>query len=537
MGHAEHQTNMNKPNDKRLHESAEAELALRDVKGRALKGVASLLVRQGIIRILGFVGMLYLARLLAPEMFGIFVIAQFVVTFFGEISNMGLSATLLRQKESVTEAELRTVFTIQQTVVIISLIILLGAAPQITAHYHLDASYSWLIRVMGIALVLSSLKTIPSILLQRQLRHDKLSLAEIAEHITYNVVAIVLAVLGYEVWSLVIATLLRGMVGTGLLFSMAWWKPRFGFQRKTALEILRFGVPVQLANFAVLANNAVIPILVGTFLGTAAVGYVNFAKKMLDALAYQPLVLAGRVQLRVFGRIQDNMQKLASTVERSLFLGSVFVMYMLAMLASLAKPFVQLVVTSKWEPALPLIYIMVSGYVMYLVLQPCMQLMKSLGDARSPLIATVLKFSVELIVFFILYPHLGLPGYAVANVIAILAMALFIIRRVKAIARLHIIGNTGPAFLAACLAGAVSYLANQALQNFTGMITGLIVGSISYFYVLGLVAGNKLSFELLDLASSVLRPKSIASSLVFKTSKHLADIFFYMPGRSQRNQP
>jgi O-antigen/teichoic acid export membrane protein len=89
------------------------------------------------------------------------------------------------------------------------------------------------------------------------------------------------------------------------------------------------------------------------------------------------------------------MQKLASTVERSLFLGSVFVMYMLAMLASLAKPFVQLVVTSKWEPALPLIYIMVSGYVMYLVLQPCMQLMKSLGDARSPLIATVLKFSLN----------------------------------------------------------------------------------------------------------------------------------------------
>jgi hypothetical protein len=81
-----------------------------------------------------------------------------------------------------------------------------------------------------------------------------------------------------------------------------------------------------------------------------------------------------------------------------------------------------------------------------------------------------------------------LPGYAVANVIAILAMALFVIIKINAIARLRIIGNTGPAFLAACLAGAISYLASLALQDFTGMITGLIVGSISYFYVLIVMA-------------------------------------------------
>jgi hypothetical protein len=78
---------MNKPNDKRLHESAEAELALRDVKGRALKGVASLLARQGITE---YSVSLECCTWRDCHLKCSASSTQFVVTFFCEISNMGL---------------------------------------------------------------------------------------------------------------------------------------------------------------------------------------------------------------------------------------------------------------------------------------------------------------------------------------------------------------------------------------------------------------------------------------------------------------
>lgn len=128
-------------------------LEARDIKVRAVRGVASLLARQLLVRALGFVGMLVLARVLTPAIFGVFAIAQFVVLFFDQISSLGLSAALLRKKEPVTERELSTVFTVQQLVVAGSIVLILSAAPLIVQHYQLQASHVALIRAMAAALL------------------------------------------------------------------------------------------------------------------------------------------------------------------------------------------------------------------------------------------------------------------------------------------------------------------------------------------------------------------------------------------------
>ena len=317
-------------------------------------------------------------------MFGVFAIANFVVIFFEEVSSLGLSAALLRKKDNVTEIELRTVFTLQQIVVLISLLLIMLFAPYIATHYELDDSYSWLIRVLGVALLLASLKTIPSILLQRQLRHDLLAISEVAEYLVYLSVAIGMAIMGYGVWSLVVATLLRGLTGVVILYYISWWRPAFGFHRETAREILKFGVPIQMGNFTALANNAVVPIVVGTFLGPAAVGLVSFAKKLLDALVHQPLILIGKVQLRVFGRIQDDLVQLQRLVEKSLLLGSIVSFFMLSMLLSQAELFIELVVTNKWSATLPILYVMSFGYLIFALLMPYLQVLKATGDAITP---------------------------------------------------------------------------------------------------------------------------------------------------------
>lgn len=89
-------------------------MAERDIlKSSIVKGFSTLIVREFLIKLFSFIGQLFLARLLAPEDFGIFVIIVFIVTFFGFFSDAGLSFAIIQKKEKPTHKELSGVFTLK----------------------------------------------------------------------------------------------------------------------------------------------------------------------------------------------------------------------------------------------------------------------------------------------------------------------------------------------------------------------------------------------------------------------------------------
>jgi len=57
---------------------------------RAVKGAFVLTGSRFLLKAIGYLGGIFLARLLTPEIFGIFAIVSFVITFFSFFSNAGL---------------------------------------------------------------------------------------------------------------------------------------------------------------------------------------------------------------------------------------------------------------------------------------------------------------------------------------------------------------------------------------------------------------------------------------------------------------
>lgn len=486
-------------------EPFELELTDAEVKGRAVRGVAGLLSRQIIVRVVGFAGMLVLARLLTPETFGIFAITQFVIVFFEQIGGLGLSAALLRKKAPPTEIELRTVFTIQQIMIAISVGVVITLAPAIVEHYQWDSSRAALIQVMAVALVLASWKTMPSLLLQRRLRHDLIAVSDVAEHVVYQSTAISLALIGFDVWALVIAVLVRGVVGVFVLHLFSSWRPVIGFNAAAARDIVRFAVPIQLAGLAGLASSAAVPVVVGSFLGAAAVGYANLARSLLDALVYQPLVIMGVVQFRVFGYLQDSKPRLVATAERSLFLGSVLSFFIAAMLIVLAQPLVDFILTDKWAPIVPLLQILGPAYFVYAVSQPQMQILKALGDSLSALVAVVIMAAVQLTLLVATIEYLGLTSYALAAVAGIAAAGTYIQIRVAAQLPLRVVRNVIEPFVAALAGGLSAYVAQNLTDGLLSPIAGLGFGVAGYVLTLGVVSGRRLQREFIDLVAAYRR--------------------------------
>jgi len=95
-----------------------------------------------------------------------------MVNFLVYFADIGLAASLIQKKEKVTEDDLRTTFTVQQVLVLTLITLLFVFSKKITAFYQLDSSGLYLLYALGISFLLSALKTIPSVLLERNLKFE-----------------------------------------------------------------------------------------------------------------------------------------------------------------------------------------------------------------------------------------------------------------------------------------------------------------------------------------------------------------------------
>src|SRR5512141_2256112 len=84
------------------------------LKKKSLTGIGTLLKRQIFVTGIAFIGNIALARILAPQMFGIYAIVAFVVQFFSIFSDVGIGAALIQKKEELTDEETSTLFWLQQ---------------------------------------------------------------------------------------------------------------------------------------------------------------------------------------------------------------------------------------------------------------------------------------------------------------------------------------------------------------------------------------------------------------------------------------
>ena len=186
------------------------------IKSRAIKGMATLTGGGIILTLISGVGVLLLTTYLGPKEFGLYGLVGSIVIILGYFSDIGLAASLIQKRETVTTSDLRTTFTIQQVLVTILVILTLIASPWIKNYYGLGKPEYWLLLALLLSFFLSSLKSIPSVMLERSLRFDLIMTVRIIETLIFNIVAITLAFKGFGVFSYVPAVISQSLVGLAL---------------------------------------------------------------------------------------------------------------------------------------------------------------------------------------------------------------------------------------------------------------------------------------------------------------------------------
>jgi len=296
--------------------------------------------------------------------FGIFGLVSAIINFLGYFSDVGLAASLIQKREKVTQEDLHTTFTIQQILVVTLLVILFFASPYIKSFYKLDQSAVYLLYALGFSFLMSSLKTIPSVLLERHLKFEVVALVGIVETVVYNVVLVFFAWKGFGITSFTFAVIIRGILGLIVMYSFQPWKPVISISKSSLKKLLTFGIPYQINTFIAVVKDDGLTIILGRVIGLSALGILSWAQGIIQIPLRIILDNVTRVTFPAFSRMQDDMENLKKSVTRSIFFLTFTIFPAVTGIIILAPVLFQSIEKyHQWLPAvIPLMFLAINVY-------------------------------------------------------------------------------------------------------------------------------------------------------------------------------
>ena len=166
-------------------------------------------------------------RLLSSSDYGIMAMAMLFISFLTLLNEMGMR-TVLIQKSDLTDNLVRQIFGLIILLNFFLFCTLYLLSGQI-ANFFQEPRLVLIIKVLSLHFLISSLEIIPTSFLIREMLIKRKEIIEVISSLIGGVLTLVLAYMGYGVWSLIIGNLLsvtiRALVVN--ILSDRFWIPTF----------------------------------------------------------------------------------------------------------------------------------------------------------------------------------------------------------------------------------------------------------------------------------------------------------------------
>ncbi len=327
---------------------------VQTLKRKSVSGAASYFARSIFLQGIGFVSAIVLSAYFAPEDFGIYGIVLTIIGILVFFSDIGLASTLIQKKEQPTLADYRSVFTVQFVLSLVILLVCVGVAMSGVLSQKTGIVGNYILLALGISFPLATLKTIPSIMLERELLFSKLVIPQIVEQIAFHGILIWLAILGWGALAYVPAVLLRSIFGVIALYSIKRWRIGFSTSWAALRSLIGFGLKFQLNDFLARIKDQLFFLVLGYILPLRENGYVQWAKNWSMYPYNLTVNSVMAITFPTFSRLQSHPKQLRMAIEKSLFFITLAIFPILCGMVLFISPLVELFPTyAKWQPAIP----------------------------------------------------------------------------------------------------------------------------------------------------------------------------------------
>jgi PST family polysaccharide transporter len=326
------------------------------LRERALKGLAWSTLAQFTNQALRFIISVILARLLTPNDFGLIAMILVFTGFAGLFSELGFGASLI-QKREIGERHLSSIFWLNLVSGLVLTGVVFAVAAPIAKFYH-EPRLKALTMVLSGTFFLVSLSIVQKAILKRSMDFRKLAIIEIITMVVGGSIAIILACIGFGVWSLAWQMIVSTAVGVILLWFATGWKPRFKLDKNAIREL--FGFSINLFGFNLInywARNSD-NLLIGKFIGSVGLGIYARAYSIMLMPLQQISGTVGRVMFPALSEIQEDKVFVKQIYLRTISVIALVTFPMMMGLLVVADSFVMALLGPKWLEVIPILQIM-----------------------------------------------------------------------------------------------------------------------------------------------------------------------------------
>lgn len=473
------------------------------LRSRTVSSLIWKLFEQSASSVVSLIVQIVMARLLAPDEFGMLAIMLVFVNVGNVIVQSGLNTAII-QGPNVTERDYSTVFWMSLVVSLVLYLAVWGASPAIADYYSM-ADIVWPLRVLVLILIINAFNSIQEAIVARSLEFNKTARATVTASVTSGTMGIVAALLGAGLWALVIQQLLFQLVKSIVLAFQISWKPRLVFEPERAVVLFRFSWKLLVSGLIEQGYQSLSDLMIGKVFDSTNLGYVSQGKKYPQALG---LMLDGAIQpvmLSAVARVQDDGEKVKRLARRALKTSTFLIAPAMTLFAFLAEPVVSLLLGERWLPCVPYLRMYCFVYALLPVHTTNLQVLNGVGRSdlylRLEVIKKIIGIATLCFTVFVLRDLTAIvAGYVVTGIICTFVNA-HPNKRVIGYSYLEQIRDILPAFALAIVAGALTYpigflglplLVTIILQSVSMAVVYLLLAKLfkveEMAYLLGMVS-------------------------------------------------
>ncbi|MEK7534618.1 MAG: oligosaccharide flippase family protein [Patescibacteria group bacterium] len=469
------------------------ELDIGLITKRSIRGVLALISRNLVINLLSFGASLVIFTILTPQEVGIYIGVIAIQRVISFLTDFGLGAALVQKKDSVSQNDITTIFTIQGAATFVLFLLVLALREPIMTFFRMEEIGGRLLVVLVFTIFLASFKTIPSILLERAINFQKHVIPQIAESFVFNLLLIVLLLLNYKIDSFSIAFLVSSIISIPLYYCICPWKLRLGIHKKS-LAHLRYGIQFQAKNVLATLKDDLLIIFLWRVFSSVELGFIGFGQRFAF-FAYRYIVdSVTKVTFSTYARLQHDRKLLTNAIEKSLFYVSSVMFPSLFGLIIAAPYTIQYFPkwNNKWEPAIfSLIFFCLNAAVSSLS-GILVNVLDATGKVKTTLRLMVLWTFLVWILTPILIFFYGYNGVSVASFL-VTTTIVYTVFLVKKFVDFKFFGSIYKPAIATVFMSVVVFIFSQVLvKDFLSLIFVILIGGAVYIFSLFAIAKKEL---------------------------------------------
>lgn len=322
----------------------------KDLKRRSIRGGTITSGAQGFKFILNLGSMMVLARLLAPEEFGLIAMVTAVTNFVALFKDLGLSMATV-QKAEINHSQVSTLFWINVAVSTVMMLLVAALAPFIAAFY-VEPKLATITLALSVTFIFSGLTIQHQALLRRTMRFSALAAIEITSTVIGVATAIIAAWqfdLGY--WSLILMQVVIPITTMLGVWMLCGWRPGPAKLSPEVKTMITFGKNLTGFNIVSYFSRNLDNILIGKFWGADQLGLYSRAYGLLMLPIQQINAPIASVAIPVLSRIRDDENQYRKYYLKILSLIALITIPSVTFMIIMSEELILLIMGAQWIEA------------------------------------------------------------------------------------------------------------------------------------------------------------------------------------------